>query len=146
NATLSKLKIYLNNKDLSFDDFDLAFLKKYERYLRDELSNAPNTIHSNLKIFRKVFNDAVREELIELNQNPFTKFKLKWEKTSKEYLTEEELMAIEHVTLKENTLIADHRNMYVLAAYAGGVRISDLLQLRWQNYDGSHIRVFTQKT
>jgi len=146
NATLSKLNTYLNGRDISFDDFDLAYLKKYERYLRDELSNAPNTIHSNLKIFRKVFNDAVREDLIELSQNPFTKFRLTWEKTKKEYLTEDELAAIENLTLKEGTVISHHRNMYVFASYAGGIRISDLLQLRWQNYDGTHIRIFTQKT
>ena len=38
--------------------------------------------------------------------------------------------------------MSHHRNMYVFAAYAGGVRISDLLQLRWQNYDGKHIKNF----
>jgi len=146
NATLLKLKTYLNGRDISFADFDLGFLKTYERYLRDKLNNKPNTIHSNLKIFRKVFNDAVREDIIELNQNPFTKYKLSWEKTKKEYLTEDELAAIEGLELTEGTVMAHHRNMYVLAAYAGGVRISDLLQLRWQNYDGTHIRVFTQKT
>ena len=146
NATLLKLKTYLNGRDISFADFDLGFLKTYERYLRDKLNNKPNTIHSNLKIFRKVFNDAVREDIIELNQNPFTKYKLSWEKTKKEYLTEDELAAIEKLTLKEGTVMDHHRNMYVFAAYAGGIRISDLLQLRWQNYDGTHVRIFTQKT
>jgi integrase/recombinase XerD len=146
NATLLKLKTYLKNKDLTFEDFDLAFLKKYERYLRDDLKNAPNTIHSNLKIFRKVFNDAVREEMIQIQANPFTRFKLTWEKTSKEFLTEAELEAIENLKLTEGTVMYHHRNMYVLAAYAGGIRISDLLQLRWINYDGTHIRLFTQKT
>jgi integrase/recombinase XerD len=145
-ATLLKLKSYVGANDLLFDDFDLSFLKKYERYLKDVLGNAPNTIHANLKIFRKIFNDAVREEIIELQQNPFTKFKLSWENTTKEYLTEEELAAIETLRLKEGLVITHHRNMYVFAAYAGGVRISDLLQLRWQNYDGTHIRIFTQKT
>lgn len=146
NATLLKLKTYWGPRDISFDDFDFPFLKKYERYLRDVLGNAPNTIHSNLKIFRKVFNDAVREDLIELSQNPFTKYRLTWQKTKKEYLTEEELAAIEDLELKEESKMSHHRNMYVFAAYAGGVRISDLLQLRWQNYDGTHIRIFTQKT
>jgi len=146
NATLLKLKTYLKNKDLTFDDFDLAFLKKYERYLRDDLNNATNTIHSNLKIFRKIFNDAVREEMIQIQANPFTRFKLTWEKTSKEFLTEAELEAIENLKLTEGTVMYHHRNMYVLAAYAGGIRISDLLQLRWINYDGTHIRLFTQKT
>lgn len=146
NATLLKLKTYLKDADLNFDEFDFQFLKTYERYLRDELGNAPNTIHGNLKIFRKVFNDAVREDLIELQHNPFTKFKLKWEKTKKEFLTEEELTAIEDLQLTEGTVMFHHRNMYIFAAYAGGIRISDILQLRWQNFDGSHIRLFTQKT
>lgn len=146
NAVLLKLKTYLKKQDLLFEDFDLAFLKKYERYLRDDLKNAPNTIHTNLKIFRKVFNDAVREELIPIQSNPFTRFKLTWEKTKKEYLTEAELEAIENLSLTVGTVMYHHRNMYVLAAYAGGIRISDLLQLKWENYDGTHIRVFTQKT
>lgn len=145
-AVLEKLKTYLNQGDLMFDEFDLAFLKKYERYLRDELGNATNTIHSNLKIFRKVFNDAVREEIIEIQNNPFSRFKLTWQKTNKAYLTEEELTAIENLSLTVGTVMYHHRNMYVLAAYAGGIRISDLLQLRWENYDGTHIRLFTQKT
>jgi len=51
NATLLKLKIYLNNADLSFDELDLIFLKAYERYLRETLHNCTNTIHGNLKIF-----------------------------------------------------------------------------------------------
>src|SRR5207248_2337077 len=82
-SILQKLKTYLKDRDLMFDEFDISFLKKYERYLRDELKNSVNTIHSNLKIFRKIFNDAVREEIIELQQNPFTKFKLTLEKTKK---------------------------------------------------------------
>ncbi len=145
-AILQKLKTYLKGRDISFADFDLNFLKKYERYLRDVLGNSTNTIHTNLKEFRKIFNDAVREDIIEFSQNPFTKFRLSLEKTKKEYLTEDELKAIEILDLKEGTVMSHHRNMYVFAAYAGGVRISDLLQLRWQNYDGTHIRIFTQKT
>jgi integrase/recombinase XerD len=112
NATLLKLKTFLKNSDLSFDDFDLAFLKKYERYLRDKLNNGPNTIHSNLKIFRKIFNDAVREDIIELQENPFTKYKLSWQKTTKEYLTEEELTAIENLQLKNGTVMEVHRDMF----------------------------------
>jgi len=146
NATLLKFKTYLNNIDMTFEEFDLAFLKKYEKYLREDLGNAINTVHSNLKIFRKVFNDAVREDIVELQNNPFTKFKLVTEKTKKEYLTEEELKVIEDLLLKEGTVMCYHRDMYVFAAYAGGIRISDLLQLRWCNYDGSHVKLTTQKT
>ena len=39
-----------------------------------------------------------------------------------------------------------HRNMYVFAAYTGGIRISDILQLQWKNFNGIHIIIQIQKT
>lgn len=39
-----------------------------------------------------------------------------------------------------------HRNIYVFAAYAGGMRISDIFKLKWENFNGTHILLKTQKT
>jgi integrase len=36
--------------------------------------------------------------------------------------------------------------MFVFAAYAGGLRVSDVLQLTWDNYDGENIHVAVKKT
>jgi integrase/recombinase XerD len=145
-TVITKLTDYTKTTDFNFDDFDLQFLKKYERYLRDEKKNSQNTIHANLKLFRTLFNSAVREELIGPELNPFTKFKMSTTSTTKEYLTEDELQAFEQLELKAGSVMYHHKSMYVFAAYAGGLRISDLLQLRWQNFDGTHIKVITQKT
>ena len=145
-TVLSKLKEYLEEKDLMFDEMDFHFLKRYEQYLKIEKTNGINTIHSNLKIFRKVFNNAIREDIIEPHVNPFLKYKLTTEKTKKEYLTEEEIKKIEDLVLKEGSVMFHHRNIYIFATYAGGIRISDLLLLRWQNYNGTHLNIITQKT
>lgn len=145
-AVISKLKAYHKSPDLSFDEIDVSFLAQYEQYLRDTLHNSINTIHGNLKILRKLFNDAVREEIIEPNSNPFLRYKLKTEKTKRNYLTGDELLKIESLDLKAGTMLNNHRNMFVFASYAGGIRISDLLQLTWQNFDGTHIRFTMQKT
>ena len=67
-AVHSKLKAYLGNKDLLFDEMTVAFLRRYESYLADELGNTVNTIHSNLKIFRKLVNDAIQEGLDGINR------------------------------------------------------------------------------
>jgi integrase len=129
-----------------FDEIDVNFLRNYEDYLKTTLKNKNNTIHSNLKVFRKLFNDAIREDIIELKLNPFTKFKLSWENTNKEYLTDEELLIVEEYSIKEGTMKYHHRNAYIFASYAAGIRISDLLQLRWKDFDGTHIQFKTQKT
>lgn len=146
NAVLSKLEDYLNNAEINFGEIDVQFLLKYENYLRKDKGNSTNTIHSNLKIIRKLFNDAIRDEIIEPEINPFIRYKLKWEKPQKEYLTESELKEFENVTLTPDSMLFHHRNAYIFAAYAGGIRISDLLQLQWKNFDGSHITFIMQKT
>jgi integrase/recombinase XerD len=145
-AVYSKLKVFLGKSDLLFDELTVSFLKQYEAYLRDELGNAVNTIHSNLKIFRKLINDAIQEDLVSPARNPFVKFKLKLEKTEKAFLTEEELEAVWALTLDEKRKIWHHRNLFIFATYAGGLRISDLLQLRWENISGTHVRVTMHKT
>jgi integrase len=145
-AAYSKLKVFLGKSDLLFDEVTVTFLKQYEAYLRDDLGNSVNTIHSNLKIFRKLVNDAIREDLVSPARDPFRKFKLKLEKTNKSYLSEEELETMWSLPLKEGSKLWDHRNMFVFAAYAGGLRISDLLQLKWSNISGTHIHLTMQKT
>ena len=39
-----------------------------------------------------------------------------------------------------------HQHMFVFASYAGGLRVSDVLQLQWKNFDGTHIHVAVKKT
>jgi integrase/recombinase XerD len=40
----------------------------------------------------------------------------------------------------------NYRNMYVFAVYAGGLRVSDCLLLRWSNFDGERIHIQMHKT
>jgi integrase/recombinase XerD len=145
-AVYSKLCNYTGDDDLTFNDLTVTFLKRYESYLAEKLFNSTNTIYSNLKVIRKVVNDAVNEDLLALDKNPFNKYKLKQEKTTKEFLTEEEILRIESLDLDEKSMRNHHRNIYVFATYAGGLRISDLLQLKWEDYDGERIIMTTQKT
>jgi integrase/recombinase XerD len=145
-SILRKLKTYNNENPLFFQDINYGFLEKYERYLRTVLNNKTNTIHKDLKFFRKIFNDAIREDLIDISQSPFLRYKLQQQKTNRVYLTEEELKMIENLNLEEGSLLDKHRDMFVFAAYSGGLRVSDVLQLQWNNFDGTHIRITIRKS
>ena len=83
---------------------------------------------------------------MEFKDNPFLKIKFKLEPTQRSYLTEDELKQIETLELKENLNVFHHRNMYLFAATAGGLRISDLLKLKWSNFDGERLIIKIQKT
>ena len=146
NAVISKLEDFIGNKDFTFDELNVHFLKKYEEHLRVKRENCVNTIHSNMKVIRRIVNQAISEDLFPVEKNPFIKYKLKWENTEKGFLTEEELTALENLKLVEGSMKYHHRNIYVFAAYAGGLRISDICQLKWENFDGERILVNTMKT
>ena len=55
-------------------------------------------------------------------------------------------MEIETLKLEENTNFYHHRNIYVFSAYAGGLRISDVLQLTWGNFKDEKLSLKIQKT
>lgn len=145
-AILGKIRNFNKESKLSFKEITPAFLSKFETYLRVEYKNKINTIHNSLKFIRKVFNYAIRQDYTEHGINPFIKFKLKLEKTTKTYLTEDELKLIEHLALDKGTRIDLHRDMFVFAAYAGGLRVSDVLMFEWHFFDGTHINTNIKKS
>ena len=146
NAVVSKIEGYLNGKDIPINKISIGWLKDYDTYLRKKLGNGTNTIASNMKAIRKILNEATLEDLIEHGKNPFDRFRIKTETTEIEYLTETELESFMNVSLTEGTRMSQHRDLYVFACYAGGIRIGDLLRLQWKNFDGERLSLTTSKT
>ena len=134
-----KLKNFCGKEQLYFDELNVPFIRDFQEYLKNTLNNHTNTIHSNLKIIRTLINDATAEELMPIEKNPFNKIKLKTQKTSREFLLDDELDRLEKLELQENSIIFHHRNLYIFSAYTAGIRISDLLTMRWKNFDGEHL-------
>jgi integrase/recombinase XerD len=146
-SVLKKFNDYNVQKDVKFSDFTLDYLKTYENYLRS-LGNTTNTIHANLKVFRMLFNKAVELDIIPIQNNPFGKHKLKTEKVEKSFLTQDEVNKIDALLVTKGSKMEAHKDMFVFACYAGGIRISDLLQLRIERYDRTTkvISFFVHKT
>lgn len=133
-SVLKKFNDFNKQKDVFFIDFTLDYLKYYENHLRS-LGNSTNTIHANLKVFRMLFNKAVDLNLISILNNPFAKHKLKTERVEKSFLTQAEVNAIDNLKLTIGSKMEAHKDMFVFACFTGGIRISDLLQLRIEGYD-----------
>lgn len=147
NSSVIRLfKEFIGNDSIALSDITIEILDQYSAYLKTERGNSANTVHANLKFLRRVFNEALRRSLIEPNQNPFLRYRLKTEKTTKEYLTEQELEFFNAVELDEKSKMAIHRDLFVFACYTGGIRISDLLKMRWRDYDGERLKFIVKKT
>ena len=145
-AIINKLKGFVKNKTIYFQEMTPDFLREYEKYLRVDLKNKTNTIHANFKFIRQLFNEALNQDLLDSSFDSFKKYKVKTEKTQRVYLTEEELETIENFDCGDNEKMALHRDMFVFAAYTGGLRVSDVLKLKWKNIDKTHIHITIKKT
>lgn len=144
-AIVSKLEVYLKNKDLLFDEITVEFLNKYETHLR-KIGNGTNTIHTNMKTIRAILYKAIQEDYFPQEKNPFFKYKLKLEATFKERMNEDEINRIISLELDHDKAIYHARNMFVLSYYCAGVRVGDMLSFTWENIFGNELKYRMGKT
>lgn len=135
-TALNKFINYLNKnlrkKDLTFKEFNEEFLDKYSKYLKTT-GVKTNTIWSDLKIMKALINKAVRLKLLNPFDNPFLNFKYKLERTEKTRLNVEEIAQIINLDLDEGSILWHVRNYFMFSYYNGGIRVSDVCQLKWKN-------------
>ena len=140
---LNSLKSFLERDKLSFSELTLDLLERYEIYLKNE-GYKQNTIHTRLKSIRAILYHAMKHGEADTTSNPFFHFKLKVDKNIvKDRLSIEELRKIEKVHLEKDTMVWHAKNCFLFSFYCAGVRISDLLQLRWRNITSDNRLVYT---
>ena len=129
---INSLKSFVKKDELFFDEIDLDFLARYQAYLK-EIGNTQTTIHGYVGRIRSLFNKAIRSGLIEIGSTPFTNYKIKQGKVSKDRLTIEEIKKIENLDLQTGSLIWHVKNIFLFSFYNAGIRVSDILLMKWHN-------------
>jgi len=133
--TLSVMKEF--KKELGIDDVNVTFLMGFERHL-DKLNFGVNTIYKYFKNIRTYVNRAIILDLIEINDYPFKKFKLKQVDGKRDFLTPDELERLEK--LKFDKDLEKVKDFFLMSCYCG-IRFSDLVCLTVDNfYEDSGIK------
>lgn len=144
---ISKLKKF--RSEISFRELDTRFLNEYDYYMRTVLQNKPNTVHKSFKTLRALINQAMMQDENLFKANPFTKFKIKTEPTTREYLNSED---VELIHEKLDSFPAKVKNVmtYFLFSCYTGLRYSDVKELKFSNINiaakDSYIEIAMQKT
>lgn len=141
---IGKLEVYLRGRDIELAAVNVRWLRQFEFYLLTKQGNHVNTVGANFKLLRKILNDAIADEYLEVS--PFRDFTIRQEPTTTEFLDEEELIRFASVPLDEGSSMKAHRDLYVFACEAGGLRISDLLKLEWGQLKEGRIHLVIHKT
>ncbi len=115
--------------NLMFAELTPDRLGDFEQFLRKKLKNRVNTIHGRMKVLKKLSRIALQKGW--MNQSPFNDFKLKLEKTNRNYLVKEELDRLEKVSplSRIEELVLD---CFRFSCYTG-LRFSDICLLRNSN-------------
>lgn len=119
-------------KSVEFSDINLGFLSDFERFLYKK-GFSVNTVYKYFKNIKSYVNLAINLELMDINQYPFRKMKIRQIDGKRDYLTPQELELIENLDLTgKGEAISKIRDMYLFSCYTG-LRFSDVVQVCKEN-------------
>ena len=125
--------------DLAFQDITVAMLERFQAHLQAKHNHSERSAVNHIVMVRSVFSFAIKNEVIDPKHYPFGKgkMKIKFPESSKIGLNVEEIKSLETVELPEP---ANHaRNLWLFSYYFAGMRVSDVLRLRWSDFQNDRL-------
>ncbi len=144
-SVIKKLREYIKADKLPISTITPELISSYEHYLLNVVGNNHNTITVNMKSIAKLVNDIFTCYDLEQTTNPFKKIKFKKEETNREFLSMEEVKKIVDFNCKPWSPLYDARQVFLFEC-ASGIRISDILTLKWRNVKNDTIEIRMRKT
>jgi integrase/recombinase XerD len=128
------LKEFLKN-DIAFSDITLPMLERFKASLKSgDRKLSERSAVNHLVVVRSIFSQAIKENVCDAKYYPFgkDKIKIKFPDSKKVGLNKEDVANIEAATLSGG---ANHaRNLWLLSFYFAGMRVSDVLRLKWSDF------------
>ncbi|MEP1032622.1 site-specific integrase [Ekhidna sp.] len=133
---LNELKTFDKNTSLFFEDINTAWINQFKIFCTSHLEMKKRTITNQLIFIRTLFNEAISDGVVDAKHYPFAgdNEKIRIGSSHKIGLTKEEVEKIEMLDLKEGESIWHARNAWLIAYYFAGIRISDTLNLKWEDF------------
>jgi integrase len=147
---IDKIKKFLHSihkEDILFKDITPIFLERLKKYLlttEDPKKLSINTTTHYLKVFQSVINRAKKTNYYAYLKNPFDSIVFEHVKIQKDVLSEAEVdnlfKEIDGAELNHN------RDMFLFQVFSNGMRVSDVLLLRWNNFKNDRLEYVMFKT
>lgn len=141
------LKAEYNLSDIALKELDLAFIRKFDVFLKVEKNCAQNSAITRLKNLKKITRIAFSNDWMQ--KDPFVTYRFKFEETDPEFLTQEELngMIRKEFPVQRLEIV---RDIFAFCCFTG-LAFTDIKQLKPEHLvkdnDGSMwIRKNRQKT
>jgi integrase len=132
--------------DLEFKQITVPILKGFENYLYKKNLES-STVYGHMKRIRACFNAAIKEEVITVGDYIFKAYTMPKVKASKkEKLDIEELKAFMNQEYPDGSIIKNVQQAFLLSFNMAGVRVEDVLTLKWESVKKDRIEYEMTKT
>jgi len=138
---VERFREFLKGEDIYFSDINMALLSRFQAYLKGTRKISERTVVNHLVVIRSVFSQAIKGNATEAKYYPFGKdqIRIKFPESVKLSLSIEELKKMENVELPAGSYMDHARNLWLIAFYFAGMRVSDLLRLRWSDFSNERL-------
>lgn len=147
-TVVTKLEKYLkfrNKEDLLFQELTIGFLDDLQSFMV-ESGMTQNSVTHYLKILKSFIKQSCEDRSVMNTNNPFQNFKFRKKETQiKETLTNEEINSLVNCKRLDSRL-NQIRLMFLFQFFSGGMRVSDLLTLRFKNLKNGRLSYKMMKT
>ncbi len=135
------LKAYEMGSDISFSEMTVLLLNKFGAFLKRTREVNDRTVTNHLIVIRTIFNQAITNGIVDRKYYPFGKGKLviKFPDSIKIGLSPEEVKKLETVDLPLESTEHHARNLWLFSFYLAGMRISDVMRLRWSDIQNGRL-------
>lgn len=135
------LKFKLKKEELNIKQFDHDLVEGFDTYIHSlgkGLNTVSNKYHKKLKT---VLGDAQKRGIIKLN--PYGLFKIRFNPTHRQFLSEQDLKKIVEVDLLGNLSLEKIRDMFLFSCYTG-LRFGDAIDLALDQiyYEGENGSIY----
>lgn len=136
NPRIERFREFLGNSDITFSEINSSLLKRFKAYLKGTRNITDRTVINHLVVIRTIFNQAMAANIVDHKYYPFGKGKIviKFPDSLKMGLVADEVKAIENLELAIGTSINHARNVWLFSFYFAGMRVSDILRLKWSDF------------
>lgn len=121
--------------DIAFHEITVGLLEKFEVALISKRKAGARTVMNYFMVIRSIFSQALKEGVIDGKHYPFGsgKISIKFPESTKIGKTKSDVEKLETVELPDPS--HDHaRNLWLVSFYFAGMRVSDVLRLRWSDF------------
>jgi integrase len=144
-SSIKALEIFYGSRDLTFGEIDYEFLERYKAHLKKN-GDANNTIWSKLKTIKSHYNKGIKAGLHQPKTNPFTIIEMPKAKSKRVRFTDEEIRRIESLSTIEKSVMFHAKNIFMISFLHWGIRISDMLLLKYHNIQDGRLVYTAKKT